>query len=90
MRIRLRNTGVCPWSEGVGQSVELQEDVARLGLPTRWDFVGPPMVLGDQREVELAGSHPRSQVKRRSASRFTAPFRNPYSVAETTATLRWN
>ncbi len=55
LRIRLRNLGVCPWIDGVGHQLELQGDLAGLGLPATWKFEGPPVVFGEQREVELQG-----------------------------------
>ncbi|MHB8952327.1 MAG: hypothetical protein ACYC4U_05055 [Pirellulaceae bacterium] len=90
LRIGLRNTGVCPWMEEVGHAVELQGDIAGLGLPARWDFVGPPLVLGDQREIELRGIAPVDPGEATIHVRFTAPFRHPHAIVETDVTLRWN
>ena len=89
LRIRLRNLGVCPWMEGVGHQLELQGDLAGLGLPATWNFTGPPVVFGDQREVELKGVAPREPGSVSIHVRLTAPYRNPYALAEGDVTLRW-
>ena len=89
VRVRLRNLGVCPWLAGVGQQLELQGDTASLGLPATWDFVEPPLVFGDQREIELRGVAPREPGEASIHIRLTAPYRNPYAIAECDMTLKW-
>ncbi len=89
LRIRLRNLGVCPWIEDVGHQLELHGDVAGLGLPPHWQFAGLPVLLGDQREVELRGIAPPEPGSTVLKVRFMAPYRNPYAMAEVDVTLRW-
>lgn len=89
LRVELANTGVWPWVSGVGQSLEIAGDAARLGLPARWDFTGEPMAFGDRRVVELHGLAPVAPGEAEITVELLAPFRYRAPFARTTAKLAW-
>ncbi|MFN8574470.1 MAG: hypothetical protein U0132_20630 [Gemmatimonadaceae bacterium] len=58
LKIDLVHRGVIPWLTGAGNDLLLEGDAARLGLPEKWTFEGPPMVYGDHRQITLRGTAP--------------------------------
>jgi hypothetical protein len=89
LRVELQNHGVCPWIPGVGQQLQLQGGVKRLGLPGSWDYQGPWMVFGDRRVVELQGTTPKEPGELELRLSFCAAFRNVYPFLQKDIRLRW-
>lgn len=87
LRIRMRNLGMCPWSEGTSPRLELEGDTAAYQLPATCDFTGAPMAIGDQREMELHGVAPRESGRKTLHIKLIAPFRNPLAIAQCDVTL---
>jgi len=89
LTVALRSTGVWPWGEGAGQTLELGGDAARLGLPAKWDFAGEPMVYGDRRTVELRGVAPTEPGEAEATLSLYGPFRNHVPFATQTVKVEW-
>jgi hypothetical protein len=89
LRIELHNRGVCPWVPGLGQRLELTGATAALGLPSAWEFDGPPVAPGDRRVVELRGTAPREPGQGQVDCAFLAPYRAPERFITCTANLAW-
>jgi len=89
LRVRLQNAGVCPWIPGVGHRLEIRGEVQRLGLTDPGDFLGPPMVFGDRREIELRGTAPQQPGEVKIELVFLAPFRNVHPFLRQEVTLKW-
>jgi hypothetical protein len=89
LRIELKNAGIYPWITGVGHRLEVHGDAQRLGLPSQWDYDGPPQVFGDRRTIELRGTAPKEPGEAKLRLSFFAPFRNAYAIMQQDVTVRW-
>ncbi len=89
LAVELRNTGIWPWVEGAGQTLELGGDATRVGLPAKWDFAGPPMVYGDRRVVELNGVAPLEPGQAEITVSLRGPFRSGIPFASQTVKVEW-
>ena len=89
LRVRLRNTGVCPWLPGVGHRLEITGDNAkRLRLSPSWEYNGPPMVFGDSREIEFQGVAPKEAGEIWIQISFYSPFRTRHAIVQQEFKLR--
>ncbi len=82
LKIELTNRGVVPWMVGAGNDLLLEGDAARLGLPERWTYAGPPMVYGDRRVITLRGRAPADAGPAEVKISFVTAYRDwqPFSL----------
>ena len=90
LRVEFQNRGLAAWTPGAGPQLQIGGDGQRLGLPSRHDFDGTPMVFGDRRVIELKGMLPVPPGEAKLEVSVIAPFRNAQPFMRQERTIRWS
>ena len=78
-----------PWAEGAGQTIILDQNAEKIGLPLKWDYAGEIMAPGDRRTISLHGRTPENPGKTEIKVSFTSPYRGYPAFIEKKVSIGW-